>query len=40
MLEDIDKDNAFDVPKTKQMSQTDINRLIQEKKRKGKEKKS
>jgi hypothetical protein len=40
MLEDIEKDNAFDVPKTKQMSQTDINRLIQEKKRKGKEKKS
>jgi hypothetical protein len=40
MLEDIEKDNAFDVPKSKQMSQTDINRLIQEKKRKGKEKKS
>jgi len=40
MLEDIEKDNAFDVPKSKQMSQTDINRLIQDKKRKGKEKKS
>jgi hypothetical protein len=40
MLEDIEKDNAFDVPKSKQMSQADINRLIQEKKRKGKEKKS
>jgi hypothetical protein len=40
MLEDIEKDNAFDVPKSKQMSQTDINRLVQEKKRKGKEKKS
>jgi hypothetical protein len=40
MLEDIEKDNAFDVPKTKQLSQSDINRLIQEKKRKGKEKKS
>jgi hypothetical protein len=40
MLEDIEKDNAFDVPKTKQMSQNDINRLIQEKKRKRKEKKS
>jgi len=40
MLEDIEKDNAFDVPKSKQMSQTDINRLIQAKKRKGKEKKS
>lgn len=40
MLEDIEKDNAFDVPKSKQMSQNDINRLIQEKKRKGKEKKS
>ena len=40
MLEDIEKDNAFDVPKSKQMSQSDINRLVQEKKRKGKEKKS
>jgi len=40
MLEDIEKDNAFEVPKSKQMSQNDINRLIQEKKRKGKEKKS
>lgn len=40
MLEDIEKDNAFDVPKPKQMSQSDINRMVQEKKRKGKEKKS
>lgn len=40
MLEDIEKDNAFDVPKPKQMSQNDINRMVQEKKRKGKGKKS
>jgi len=40
MLEDIEKDIAFDVPKSKQLSQTDINRLIQDKKRKRKEKKS
>lgn len=40
MLEDIEKDNAFELPKSKQMSQSDINRLLQEKKRKGKEKKS
>lgn len=40
MLEDIEKDNAFELPKPKQMSQSDINRLLQEKKRKGKEKKS
>jgi hypothetical protein len=40
MLEDIEKDNAFELPKTKQMSQSDINRMLQEKKRKGKEKKS
>lgn len=40
MLEDIEKDNAFDLPKPKQMSQSDINRMVQEKKRKGKGKKS
>jgi hypothetical protein len=40
MLEDIEKDNAFELPKTKQMSQNEINRMLQEKKRKGKEKKS
>jgi hypothetical protein len=40
MLEDIEKDNAFEQPKTKQMSQSDINRMMQEKKRKGKEKKA
>jgi hypothetical protein len=40
MLEDIEQDNAFELPKPKQMSQTDINRLLQEKKRKGKGKKS
>jgi len=40
MLEDIEKDNAFEQPKPKQMSQGDINRMMQEKKRKGKEKKA
>ena len=40
MLEDIEKDNAFELPKSKQLSQSDINRMLQEKKRKGKEKKS
>lgn len=40
MLEDIEKDNAFDVPKPRQMSQSDINRMLEEKKRKRKEKKS
>ncbi|MEI7945828.1 MAG: hypothetical protein WCJ02_03995 [bacterium] len=40
MLEDVEKDNAFVLPTTKQLSQSDINRMLQEKKRKGKEKKS